>query len=165
MKKSIEKYVSEYGLALTKLCISLTDSKEDAEDLYQSAWEKAIRSIKQYDPSKPFEKWLFAICVNTYRDKVRRSEHKKVLKFPSADEQERVLSSVASEEKDTDGSIVLKEAVKKLKPPLREAIILYYFRDYSVSELSEMLHIPEGTVKSRLSAARQQLRKELSDDE
>ncbi|MBQ3416911.1 MAG: sigma-70 family RNA polymerase sigma factor [Ruminococcus sp.] len=165
MKKPIEKYISEYSLALTKLCISLTDRREDAEDLFQTTWEKAIRNIRRYDAEKPFEKWLFAICVNTYRDKVRRYERGKIWKFPSAEEQEKVIISIPSEEKDADTSIVLKDAVKKLTPPLREAIVLYYYRGYSVLELAELLNIPEGTVKSRLSTARKQLRKELSEYE
>ena len=76
-----------------------------------------------------------------------------------------MIISIPSEEKDADTSIVLKDAVKKLTPPLREAIVLYYYRGYSVLELAELLNIPEGTVKSRLSTARKQLRKELSEYE
>ena len=165
MKKQVEQYVRDYGLALTKLCVSLTDNRHDAEDLYQSTWEKVIRKLRKYDSSRPFEKWLFAVCVNTYRDRVRRYDNHKLLRFPSVEEQERFLSSIPCEDGDRDEYLSLHSAVRQLKPPLREAIVLYYFRDYSVAELSEILKIPEGTVKSRLSAARAELRKELKDDE
>ena len=164
MKKQIEQYITEHGLALTKLCLSLTVNRHDAEDLYQSTWEKAIRSLKRYDRSKPFEKWLFTICVNTYRDRVRRYENSKVICFSSDEDQERFFTSIPDSDGDRDQIIALRAAVKKLKPPLREAVVLYYFRDYSVAQLSEILGIPVGTVKSRLSAARKELRKELKDD-
>lgn len=164
MKKPIDDYIAAYSLPLTKLCVSLTDHHSDAEDLFQSTWEKAIRSIRKYDISKPFDKWLFTICVNVFRDRVRRYENRKVLRFKDGREDERFLSSIPSEDGDRDEILALRAAVAQLKPPLREVIVLYYFRDYSVSELAEMLCIPEGTIKSRLSAARAELRKELKDD-
>ena len=164
MKKSIETYIAAHGLALTKLCCSLTDNRHDAEDLYQSTWEKAIRSLKSYDRSKPFEKWLFTICVNAYRDRVKRFDNRKIIRFSTNEEQERFFTSIPDANGDRDQVIALREAVRKLKPPLREAVVLYYFRNYSVAQLSEILDIPVGTVKSRLSAAREELRKDLKDD-
>ncbi|MBQ3264492.1 MAG: RNA polymerase sigma factor [Ruminococcus sp.] len=164
MKKHIETYIAEHGLALTKLCLSLCGNTHDAEDLCQSTWEKAIRNLRKYDTDKPFEKWLFAICINTYRDRVRRYDNRKILRFSSDEEQDRFLSSIPSGDTDRDEMIALHTSVRQLKPALREVIVLYYFRDYSVAEMSEILGIPEGTVKSRLSTAREQLRKELKDD-
>ena len=164
MKKPVEEYIAAHSLALTKLCLSLTDNRHDAEDLYQSTWEKAIRHLRRYDDSRPFEKWLFTICVNVFRDRVRRYDNSRIIRFSSDEEQERFLSSIPCDDGDRDAYIALRSAVKRLKPPLREAIVLYYFRGYCVAELSEILEIPEGTVKSRLSTARTELRKELSDD-
>lgn len=164
MKKQFERYIADHGLALTKLCLSLCGDRRDAEDLYQSTWEKAIRKIRTYDPEKPFEKWLFAICVNAYRDRVRHYDSRKIMRFSSEEEQEFFLSSIPDRDVDRDEVIALHTAVRRLKPALREVIVLYYFRDYSVAELSEILGIPEGTVKSRLSTARAELRKELNDD-
>lgn len=164
MKRDIEPYIAAHGTALTKLCLSLCGNCHDAEDLYQTTWEKAIKNLRRYDTSKPFEKWLFTICVNTYRDIVRRYERKKLIRFSTGEEQELFISSIPSEDADRDELITLHNAVRALKPQLREVIIMYYFRSYNVAELSEILDIPEGTVKSRLSAAREQLRKELNDE-
>lgn len=165
MKKDIEAYITAHGLALTKLCLSLTNNRHDAEDLYQSTWEKAICRFKRYDNTRPFEKWLFAICVNTYRDRLRRYDNSKILRFHSSEEQESFLSSIPCEDGDRDEYLALRAAVQKLKPALREVVALYYFRDYSIAELAEILAIPEGTAKSRLATARAELRKELSDND
>ena len=165
MKKQVEEYIGEHGLALTKLCLSLTNNRSDAEDLYQSTWEKAIRNLRKYDSDRPFEKWLFTICVNTYRDRVRRYDSRKIVHFSTEEDQQQLLDSIPCEDGDRDEYLALHLAVRKLKPSLREAVVLYYFRDYSVAQLSEILGIPEGTVKSRLAAARAELRKELGEDD
>lgn len=164
MKKQFEAYIRDHGTALTKLCLSLTNSRPDAEDLYQATWEKAMRHYRRYDPAMPFDKWLFTLCVNLYRDRARRYDNRKLLRFSNQEEQEQFLSSIPAAESDRDAYLALRAAVHKLKEPLREAIVLYYFRDYSIKELSEILGIPEGTVKSRLHTAREELRKELQDD-
>ncbi len=162
MKKPFDKYIAQYGLSLTKLCSSLCSNRYDAEDLYQSTWEKAMKKIKLYDADKPFEKWLFSICINTYRDNLKRFDRKKVLKFSSDEEQQRFLSSIPDFSFDKDEYIALHEAMSKLPSDLKEIIVLYYFRDYTLKELSEILGIPEGTAKSRLYKSRDILRKELN---
>lgn len=162
MKKSFEKHIFTYGPSITKLCMSLCSNRYDAEDLYQSTWEKAMKKIKQYDPNKSFEKWLFSICINTYRDNLKRFDTKKVLKFSNSEEHERLLSSIPDSSVDKDEFISLHLAVNKLPAELKEIIVLYYFRDYSIKELSEILSIPEGTAKSRLFKSREMLRKELN---
>lgn len=164
MKKSIEKYVADYSESLSRLCASLTNNRHDAEDLFQSTWEKAIRKFKSYDSSKPFDKWLFTVCVNTFKDTKRRFDNTKIIRFSTAEEQENFLSSIQGFEEDRDEYLTLHNAIGHLSREKRAAIVLYYFRDFSVSELSEILGVPEGTVKSRLSSAREELRKELNDE-
>ncbi len=165
MKKHFEKYISDYGVALTKLCLSLTNNSNDAKDLYQTTWEKAMKKYRLYDKSKPFDKWLYSICVNAYRDEMRRYERKKLLNFSSKEEHQLFLDSISYEDVDRDEYISLYEAMKKLKPDHKEVIVLFYFNDYSIEELSELLSIPEGTVKSRLHTAREKIRKELFENE
>lgn len=119
MKKQVEEYIGEHGLALTKLCLSLTNNRSDAEDLYQSTWEKAIRNLRKYDSDRPFEKWLFTICVNTYRDRVRRYDSRKIVHFSTDEDQQQLLDSIPCEDGDTltkrlsvtypDGVMTVKE--------------------------------------------------------
>ncbi len=165
MKKTFEKLIATHSTSLTKLCTSLCNNLHDAQDLYQATWEKAIKKYRQYDSNQSFEKWLFAICVNTYRDMLRRYDNKKVVKFSTSDEQESFLSSIPDFDVDKDEYIALHTALANLRPEHREVIILYYFKDYSILELSEILSVKEGTVKSRLHFAREKIRKEMHIDE
>lgn len=160
----ISQYITLYGRDLGRLCTSLTNSRADAEDLYQATWEKAIRKYSKYDPSKPFDKWLFAICVNTFKDMVKSPFRKKILQFESDEDLERTLNSIPSQDFPRDEFLSLHSAIKKLTTEKRQVLALYYFKDYSTKEVAEILNIPEGTVKSRLSSARNDLRKELENE-
>lgn len=160
----ISEYINLYGRDLTRLCMSLCNNKADAEDLYQATWEKVIKNLRKYDKEKPFDKWLFSICVNTYKDTVKSSFAKKILKFNKTEDLEQTLNSIPDSVAPHDEFISLHQALKKLTPDKRQAVALYYFKDYSTKEVAEILNIPEGTVKSRLNAARQDLRKELNDE-
>lgn len=158
----ISEYINLYGKDLTRLCLSLCNQKSDAEDLYQTTWEKAIKNIRKYNKDKPFDKWLFTICVNTHKDTVKSPPHRKILSFNKTEDLEFTLNSIPDSVAPYDEFLSLHQALKNLSLEKRQVVALYYFKDYSTKEVAEILNIPEGTVKSRLSAARQELRKELN---
>ena len=164
MKTDISEYIRIYGKDLGRLCSSLCSSRHDAEDLYQITWEKVLRNIRHYDKNKPFDKWLWSVCLNAHKDMLKNPFRKRVLAFDTSEELERILNSVPESEHCRDDYIVLHNAINKLDPKKRQVIALYYFKDFSIAELSQILGIPEGTVKSRLSQAREQIRKELNNE-
>lgn len=165
MKQDISMYIAQYGKDLSRLCHSLCTCEHDAEDLYQTTWEKVIKGIMRYDNKKPFDKWLWSVCVNAHKDMLKNPFRKKMLAFESSEDLERMLYSIPDAKQNKDDYIALHTAIKKLDPKKRQIIALFYFKDYSTAELAEILGIPEGTVKSRLSSAREQIRKELNYEE
>ena len=160
----ISKYINLYGKDLSNLCLSLCKNTFDAQDLYQNTWEKVIKNHKRYNPDIPFDKWLFRICINAHKDMVKSPFYKKIFRFEKAEDLERTLDSIPDTVAPQDDFISLHQAVSKLALKKRQVIALYYFKDLSTKEVAEILQIPEGTVKSRLSAAREQIRKELSNE-
>lgn len=158
----IDQYIQRYGRRLYGLCRSLCPDPFDADDLYQETWLRVVRHISQYDPSREFEPWLTRICVNTYRSALRRLARSPLLSFSSSEEKDRLLDSLpAPEEKDYSS---LYEAVGRLPDKLRLAVALYYFQGQDLASTAELLNIPVGTVKSRLSKARKLLKEALSDE-
>ena len=158
----INHYMAQYGTRLYGLCLTLCANTYDAEDLYQETWLKVLRKIEKYDAARPFEAWLTGICVNAYRDVFRRRKRCPIEgAFASGDEKERAMESVP-EERAPDYSYV-REAVDRLPEKLRTPVILYYFHGFSEKETAMALHIPPGTVKSRLHKAKRVLKEELSD--
>ena len=87
----MDQYIKRYGKRLYGLCMTLCADRHEADDLYQDTWVKVIRSIEQFDQSKDFEPWLTRLCVNTYRDKLRRLSRSPFLNFSSNEAKDAVL--------------------------------------------------------------------------
>lgn len=158
-----DNYIAQYSADLTRLCISLCGNVHDAEDLFQNTWYKAIKNFKQYDFDAPFDKWLYSICVNCYRDSVRLFFRSRQARFSSNEEKDEFLNSIPDiSPPDRDEYLELHAAVSKLPVKQKTVLVLRYYKDYSYKEISEMLGISEGTVKSRLNTAKRNLKRRLN---
>lgn len=158
----IDQYIRQYGKWLFGLCMTLCGDPYEAEDLYQETWLKVVRNISRYDPAREFEPWLTKICVNTYRNTLRRIARSPVLNFRDTREKDTMMQSVpAPEKKDYEP---LYEAVRNLPEKMRLTVVLFYFEDMDIRSAAEVLGVPPGTVKSRLSKARKLLKEVLGDE-
>ena len=157
-----DQYIRQYGKRLYGLCLSLCANTHDADDLYQDTWLRALQSFAQYDASRAFEPWLTKICINTYRNALRRIARSPFVSFSSTDEQDTLLQSVPAPEKPDYSA--LHQAIDTLPDKLRLAVIAFYFQDMDMAATAQALSIPVGTVKSRLSKARKILKEVLHDE-
>jgi RNA polymerase sigma-70 factor (ECF subfamily) len=125
---------------------SIVGNHADAEDAVQAALWKGYRGLHSYDRARPFKGWWFAIVRNCCLDllKQRRARPRTV----PLEEAYQVAARAA------EPAEPLREALAKLPPPQREILQLRYFGGCSYHDLAETLAIPEGTVMSRLHAAR-----------
>lgn len=161
-QRVINEYIRLYGKRLYGFCCTLCANSIDADDLYQETWLRLVTNLHRYDTSKPFEPYLTGICVNAYRDVLRRKKRSPIFdSFATTEEKESVMESVSAEE--TKDYSELHEAVARLPEKMRVTILLFYFHDMEISRVAVALRVPEGTVKSRLHQAKKLLRKELSD--
>lgn len=166
MNPDIEKFVTLYSRDLTKLCMNLCSNLQDAEDLFQDTWAKAIRYFDKYDSSKPFDKWLFSICVNTYKNNLKLSFNKHRVVFESEEDCQLFFSSILDESIYTkDDYTQLHDIIETLPKKQKIVIVLKFFKDLTVNEVAEVLRIPEGTVKSRLHQAKKTIRRRLDYEE
>ena len=159
----LDAYIREYGPRVFGLALKLCRSREDAEDLYQETWLKACRFLDRYDPSKAFGAWITSICVNTYRDSLRRQKWRSLLApFSTTEDKDRALANHPAEEAPDYGYV--RDAVNALPEKYRLVVILHYFNDLDIKKTSEALSLPEGTVKYNLYRAREILKGRLSDE-
>ena len=135
----------------------------EADDLYQETWLKVIKNYEKYDKSKEFEPWLTKICVNLYRNNLKRLLKSPFIVFKDTETKDAALESVTLPE-DEDYSEI-HEAIKKLPEKLRVTIILFYFQELDIESTAKVLDVPSGTVKSRLNKARKLLKEALKDEE
>lgn len=153
----IDQYIRQYGRRLYGLCLHLCADRADAEDLYQETWLKVMKNLDQFDQVREFEPWLTKICVNEYRNVLRRLRRSPVYdRFATNEEKDLLLASIKAEER--KDYMDLYAAIRKLPEKLRVTVILYYFEDMDIRSTARMLGIPEGTVKSRLNQAKKRLK-------
>lgn len=160
----IDQYIQQYGKRLYGLCLVLCASTFDADDLYQETWLKVVKNISQYDTAKEFEPWLTKICVNTYRNTLRRIARSPIFNhFSSNEEKDAVFDSVAIKQMGEEADYTpLYKAIDKLPDKFRMTVILFYFREMDIASTAQVLGIPAGTVKSRLNKSRRLLKEALS---
>lgn len=159
----IDQYIEKHGRRLYGLCRTLCTNPSDADDLYQETWLKICSKIELFDKTNEFEGWLTRICVNTYRDQLRKKSRSLIFDgFRSQEAKDTVMENVSAVEiKDSSD---LHDAVERLPDKLRTTIILYYFQDLDISQTAYSLRIPAGTVKSRLNKAKKLLKEMLNDE-
>ena len=158
----MDQYIQRYGRRLFGLCLKLCGSRPDAEDLYQTTWLKALTREEKLEAAADVERWLARVCVNAFRDRLRWERIRPQTAFATNEEKDRALCSVAAPEREPFYEV--RQAVDELPQRLRLAVILYYYQGMDVKGAAQVLGLPEGTVKSRLSRARVQLKERLKDE-
>ena len=108
----IDQYIRQYGKRLYGLCLSLCANQFEADDLYQDTWLRVMKNISQYDSNRDFEPWLTKICVNTYRNALRRIARSPLLNFKTNEEKDAMLCAVPAAENPDYSS--LYEAIERL---------------------------------------------------
>lgn len=159
----LDHYIQEYGRRLYGLCMALCRNPADADDLYQDTWMKVLLNLDRYNPSLPFEPWLTRICVNTWRNALRRIGRSPIFnEFTTSEEKDRMLEAVHTEPPQDHSD--LHTAIRLLPEKLRLVIVLFYFQGMDIRSTARILRIPEGTVKSRLNKAKKRLKEVLPDE-
>ena len=139
----------------------LTQDRQEAEDLVQETYVKALKGFRSFQPGTNFRAWIYQILRNTFL--TSRTGLKATANVPLDPESDQEnLPAV----KETPESILLQrsdrqlvqEALSQLPGPYREVLLLCEYEEMSYQEISATLAIPMGTVMSRLSRARRALR-------
>ncbi len=154
-----------YLNALFSTALHLTANRADAEDLVQETYLKAFRASGQYQPGTNLKAWLFTILHNTFLNTRRRAGRESIA--AEADEVERAPEPEGASNpeqillrKTLDAE--LQAALDSLPDTFREAVWLRDVEDFSYAEIARILHVPLGTVMSRISRGRRLLHARLT---
>ena len=132
---------------------AILGNRDDAQDAVQEAFVDAYRSLKSFDESRAFYPWFYVLLRNRcYKAFARRRETLGI-------EETEIIAPVEGAR--TEDTIALEGALLALDREDRELVTLKYFGGLSYDELAERLHVPRGTVMSRLFHARRRLQKKL----
>jgi len=149
----ITRLVEQYGDDVMRTAYVMLKSKELAEDAYQETFLRLCRYYDSYRKECSEKTWITGIVINVCRDFLRSAWKKRVTvtddfsaQISESDTQEIVEKKDEKEE--------LLRSIMKLPDKYREMIHLYYYQELDIKEISRILKIPGGTVKSRLFKAR-----------
>ena len=143
--------VTENRGLLFSVSFSILHDQELCADAVQTALEKAWNKRGSLRDREKFKGWLVKIVMN---------ESKTILKKPRPNP---LPEDIPIEQFGHEVKMDVANAVFKLSEKYRIPVVLFYFEDMPISEIASMLELPKGTVVSRLSRAREHLRKELAD--
>ena len=139
---------------LQKFALRLTKNKADADDLVQSTCLRALEKIYFFEEDTNLFGWTSKIMFNLFA-----TEYRRKMKFESQSDPESILNNQAVPPMQEIGAEVekIKRAMLKLKPDHQEIVVLICVKGMHYHEVSKLLDIPVGTVRSRLSRAKKEL--------
>lgn len=140
--------------------LKLTGNREDALDASQEAFVKAWRAIARFEVGRPFYPWLYRILRNLCFDQHRRKRIRPRDGIEGDVRDPGAGPEALARREEAKGEVWA--AIRRLSERDREIIVLRHFQHLSYREIADALGIPQGTVMSRLFAARQRLKKELA---
>ena len=165
-----EEIVQRFNRRIYNICYRFAGGGEDAEDLTQEVFIKIYRTLASFDAEKAsFNTWVTTVTRNLLVDHFRKTKNDRItdsMDAPVGDQEEgQALSEKIEDKGVTPDQLVQKqqtkqlvqEALQKLSPELREAVILRDLQDMDYREIAQVLKVPEGTVKSRINRGRTEL--------
>lgn len=167
-----DKLVNKYRERLYSIIYNLTSNREDTADLTQEVFIKAFRSINKFKGKSSFFTWIYRITVNTTITHLKKNKFRRFFSFDSIQEEgaNAEILGILSSKISSDKSTFLKELQEKLNEALqtlsishRTVIILHEIEGLSHQEIARIVKCSEGTVRSRLHYAKQQLQSILND--
>jgi RNA polymerase sigma-70 factor (ECF subfamily) len=154
-----------YAAGIYRLCYSLVLNKQDAEDVLQETFVYAFKNLRRYDKDKSALKtWLYTIAVSRCRNTYRRK------RFPMLDISQLMHWELPAPKSETPEAAVtqresieaVQDALVKLSPILREAIVLRYAHGLTYREMADVMDCPQKTAESRVRLAHDKLKDVLS---
>ena len=155
MRIPIRILIDEYQSHLYRIAFNICKNREDAEDIVQDTFVQYHISNKEYDDESHIRAWLMRVTINNSRNTLRSFWRKHRQSLESYMEELNFPDSESS---------ALFEAVLQLPEKQRTVIHLFYYEDYTIKEIAEILHVSESNVKVRLNRGRAALREELKED-
>jgi len=167
-----EELIRRYQRKIYALVYNMTSNKEDAEDLVQDVFVKAYTSLKSFKGDSSFYTWTYRIAVNRTINFLKKRKRNPALSLDDVDQAvERDPAYVELQARESPVREAglselqkrLNEALQTLSEKHRTVVVLHDIQGVPHEEIARMLECSEGTVRSRLFYARQQLQRELAE--
>lgn len=153
-EQAFSSLIEENKLKMYKVAKSILKNEDDVCDAIQNALMSAYTNLRKLQNNQYFSTWIIRIlinkCYDIAKDNQKRNNNVIDITEYNTDEGVRSYDTYKSDS-------IIENVLNQIDEELKTVTVLYYYNDYSVSEISRIIDIPEGTVKSRLSRARSKI--------
>lgn len=161
-KFTFESIMDEYGEDVKRFIFTYVKDASVTDDLVQDVFLKVYLKLDTFEDRSSLKTWLYRIAINRCKDHFRSWHYQKVqltkkldlLHLKSGKTPEHYLLKKSED-------LSLAREILSLNPKYREVILLYYYRDFSISEISQILNLKASTARTRMQRARAQLKEKL----
>ena len=150
--------INENRLKMYKTAISILKDEDDANDAIQEALYSAYKNYYSLREKSYFTTWIIKILINKCYNIINKN--KKIAYIDDT-----IIQNTESSEDNYEIENSLEWVLNQIDKDLKEIVVLYYYDDFSVADIANVLEIPQGTVKSRLSRAREQIKEIIKKEE
>ena len=155
MRLPVEKLIEEYQNSLYVAAFSICKNNHDAEDVVQDTFIKYISNNNDFESKEHIKAWLLRVAINLAKNRMITFFRRKVVPM------EDYMLDIEMTSEDSNN---LLNAVMRLPQKYRIVIHLFYYEDYSVKEIADILKISPDNVKTRLARGRKQLKIMLKEE-
>jgi RNA polymerase sigma-70 factor (ECF subfamily) len=159
-----EMFVRHYETSIFRLALSIVGDPAEANEITQETFIAALRALPSYQEKQSLKAWLYTIALNQSRSHLRKQKVLERLRTTLTSifriETEKQVSpeeTVIQSEREAQ----IWNSLNRLDERHRTVVVLRYFHELSIAEISEILSVNEGTIHSRLHSAREKLRDAL----
>jgi RNA polymerase sigma-70 factor (ECF subfamily) len=166
------EFLAKHSGMVYNLALRLVGNPSDAEDLAQDSLLRALRALPGFRGESSLSTWVYRVTVNTWKNRVRSEKRRGFWKMVSLNlftgEDQDEEPAFQGPDKPSDAGLetgeretMVQKALMELDEDSRAVVVLREIEGQSYRDIAEALGIPEGTVKSRISRAREELRQKL----
>ncbi|MBH9968623.1 RNA polymerase sigma factor SigW [Rossellomorea oryzaecorticis] len=168
-QSAFSELVELYKDKVFQICFRMLGNRHEAEDIAQEAFIRAYVNIETFNQKRKFSTWLFRIATNLCIDRIRKKKPDYYLDAEVAGTDGLTMySQVAADVQMPEDEVenmelqeTIQKEISKLPEKYRSVIVLKYIEELPLQEISEILDMPLGTVKTRVHRGREALRKQL----
>jgi RNA polymerase sigma-70 factor (ECF subfamily) len=164
-RAAMESLLRRHTPRIHSICRRITANPTDADDATQETLIKVVRSLDKFDGRSSVSTWIHRIATNTALDEIRRRRRRPALSLveDSTTGNDPVDTRASAAVEDLASQMILDEAIAALPEDQRAAVVLRDSLGLDYGHIAEVLGVAPGTVKSRISRARQRLMEDLAD--
>ncbi|MFS0864690.1 sigma-70 family RNA polymerase sigma factor [Fredinandcohnia sp. 179-A 10B2 NHS] len=161
----IERLLDDYGTEIKRLAYLYVKDHSLAEDIVQEVFISCYRNLEGFRYESSYKTWLVKITINKCKDALKRWSFRNLIYKEKIDDSQYEIDTPEDKMISKLEDIYISKQVLQLPLKFREVIILYYYQELSIEEISQVMNIKVNTVKTRLYRARVKLKESMEGSE